>query len=212
MRNFTKDHKKNLLASSLVGLVIAASSNANANNVLDNARLYVGAGLGYNKYNLSNDYKNRIENAPNNGSVRKKAGNVLLPVVGIKFQENYGVELGYVFHNKLEFDARQTTHNLHLRNFFVDVMGYMPVKSQIDLVGGVGIGSINIKEKSSVNAIGNGSKYTKFGLRAKIGAQYAFDNNWNVRALVGYQKVGNQDGKQSIKSIQSGSVDFTYLI
>lgn len=211
MRNFTKGNKKSLLATSLVGLVVAVSSNANANNVLDNARFYVGAGVGYNKYVLSNDYKNRVESSTNKGSVKKKSANVLLPVLGVKFQENYGAEFGYAFHNKLEFDGNKSG-NLRLRNSFVDLMGYMPMMTQVDLIGGLGIGRMTIKQKSSLNAIGNGTSYNKFGLRAKIGAQYAFDNNWNVRGLVGYQRVGDKDGKQSIKSMQSANVDVTYLI
>ena len=210
MKNFTRNTNKSLLTASLVGLVVAVSGNANA-DVVDNARFYVGAGLGYNKYNLSNDFKNKIESSPNKGSVKSKTGDILVPVLGVKFQENYGAEFGYAFHNKLEFDGVKSG-NLRIRNSFVDLMGYMPMTTQIDLVGGLGIGRMTIKEKSSLGAIGTGSSYNKFGLRAKIGAQYSIDNNWGMRGLVGYQRVGDKSGKQAIKSMQSANVDVLYLI
>jgi opacity protein-like surface antigen len=209
MKNFTRNTRKSLITASLVGLVVAVSSNANA-NVIDNARFYFGAGVGYNKYNLSGDFKGKIEGS-NKGSVKSKTGDVLVPVLGIRFQENYGAEFGYAFHNKLQFDGVKSG-NLRIRNAFVDLMGYMPMATQIDLIGGLGIGQMGIKEKSSLGAIGAGSSYNKFGLRAKIGAQYAVDNNLGVRGLVGYQRVGNSNGKHAIKSMQSANVDVIYLI
>ncbi len=208
MNNFTKSTKRNLLTASLVGLVAAVSSNANA---ADAVRYYAGVGVGYNKYSLSNDFKSKIESSTNKGSVKKKSADMLIPILGVKFHENYGAEFGYAFHNKLKFDGVKSG-SLRIRNSFVDVMGYMPVASQVELLGGLGVGRASLKEKSSLVAMGGGSSYSKFGLRAKIGAQYAFDSNWNVRGLVGYQRVGDKSGKQSIKSIQSANVDVTYLI
>lgn len=210
MNNFAKDVKKSLLTASLVGLVAAVSGNANA-EVLDNARFYVGAGLGYNKYNLSKDFKNKIENSTNNGSVKNKSADVLIPILGVKFQENYGAEFGYAYHGKLKFDGVKSG-NLRVTNSFIDAMGYMPVANQVDLIGGLGIGRATLKEKSSLSAMGNGTGYSKFGFRVKFGTQYAIDNNWMVRGLVGYQRVGDKSGKQSIKSIQYAHVDFGYLI
>lgn len=216
MNSFNKDAKKNLITASLVGLVVAVSSNAHAAsisniNFLDRARLYVGLGFGYNKYNLSKAFKSAIELPTNRGSIKGRGADLLVPVLGIKFPENYGVEFGYQYQSKLKFKG-VTPGNLRLRNAYVDSMGYMPISNRVDLIGGLGIGCASIKENSALQAMGNGGKYRKLGFRAKIGAQYYLSSNCSYRGILGYQRIGDHSGKQSIKSVQYLHLDFTYLI
>jgi opacity protein-like surface antigen len=213
MENFTNNIKKSLIATSVVGLVISLfSSNVHA-AVNEQSNFYVGAGVGYNRYGLSSAYTDKINAPPNKGKSKTRGSHVLMPLIGIKYQENYGAEVGYTTQNKLSFDGNSGGH-LRIRNCFLDLMGYMPLESKmpIDLVGGLGIGHMKIKEKSTINAVGNGGSYTKFGFRVKFGAEYLMDKNWSLRGLLAYQRVGHNDGKHAIKNMQTASLDVIYLI
>ena len=215
MKKISKITRKGLIAASLVGLIITVSSNANADSgfsdIVEGARVYVGAGVGYNHYSLAGDFKNVI-NGNNKGSVKSKSADALLPIVGVKFRDNFGLEFGYAFHNKLKISGKNSA-SVKIRNAFVDIMGYMPMASQIDLVGGLGFGRVVITGDNSTAALAmGGTSYNKFGLRAKIGAQYNINDHIGVRGLVGYQQIGNKDCKRAIKNMQSANIDVMYLI
>jgi opacity protein-like surface antigen len=207
--------KKMLIASSLVGLTILVANNANASvsEIIDGARAYVGAGVGYNHYGIHGEFKKIVENNYK-GSVKTSSANLLLPLLGVKFKDNFGIEFGYQFHNKLKISGNNSG-NLRIRNAFVDIMGYMPVgTSNFDLLGGLGIGRMNMAGKgASGKAALGGDEYDKFGLRIKLGGQYSFDNSsWSVRGLVGHQQVGSKNNKRAIRNMQFAGVDVVYLI
>ena len=217
MNEFYKNFRNQLLTASLVGLVIAVSSSVNAANfefnLFGTASVYVGAGLGYNKYLISKDLSSIIQSPPNQGKIKSTSCNLLVPLIGIQIDNKYGLEAGYSIHNKLNFSGANSG-SLRIRNYFVDLMGYVPLPIQaypIDLIAGAGIGRMNIKEKSSLGVIQGGS-YNKFGFRVKGGAQYIIDSNFSVRGLVAYQRVGDRGIKHAIKTMRSINLDLIYLI
>ena len=216
MSSFNKDVKESLITASLVGLVVAVSSNAHANNIrnihfADNSSVYIGAGVGYNRYILNKEFRNSIEKSINRGSIKNRGIDLISPVLGIKFQDNYGLEFGYQLFNKIKFNGTRPG-KLMLQNGYLDSMGYMPFSKKTDIIGGVGIGYAKIKENSALLAMGGGNKYSKLGFRIKIGVQYYLSSRFNYRAILGYQNVGSHGNKRAIKSIQYMHLDFTYLI
>ena len=214
MKNDSNITKKSLLATSLVGLTIAVSNNANANvsDIVEGARFYVGAGVGYNHYGIQGDFKKIIENTVNKASVKVNSADFLVPLLGVKFKDNFGAEFGYAFHNKLKVSGTNSG-DVKIRNAFVDIMGYMPLDScPVDLLGGLGIGRMVMSSSGSAVQTAMGGNYNKFGLRAKFGAQYNVDNNWGLRGLIGYQQVGHKDNHHAIKNSQFANVDVVYLI
>lgn len=204
--------KKILLVSSVVGLTIASASNVHANvsEIIDGARMYVGAGVGYNRYGIHGDFKKIVEGTK--GSVKTKSADLLLPILGVKFKDNFGLEFGYAFHKKLNVTGGNSG-NLKIRNATLDIMGYMPIgASGVDLIGGLGIGRMSMNSDDTGVKAATGGNYNKFGLRAKFGGQYSIDNNWGVRAMVGYQQVGQKNNKHAIRNAQFANIDVTYLI
>ncbi|MGD0466221.1 MAG: outer membrane beta-barrel protein [Gammaproteobacteria bacterium] len=214
MKKISNNTKKSFIATSLVGLIISFSNNANANvsEMVDGARFYVGAGVGYNHYGIHGDFKKVIENSTNRASVKVNSADFLIPLLGVKFKDYFGLEFGYAFHNKLKVSGTNSG-SLKIRNAFVDIMGYMPLDSSpVDLLGGIGIGRMAMSGKGSAVQSAVGGDYNKFGVRAKFGAQYNVDNNWGVRGLIGYQQIGHKDSHHALKNSQFANVDVVYLI
>lgn len=215
MKQFSNVAKKSLIATGLVGLTIAVASNANASvsSIIDNAKVYIGAGVGYNQYGLHGNFKKIIENDTNKGSIKTSSPDVLLPLIGVKLKDNFGLEFGYAFHKKLNVSGNRGG-SLRIRNAFLDLMGYMPVSaySNFDLIGGLGIGRMAMAGKGAAASQAINADYNKFGFRAKFGTQYNFDDNWGVRGLVGYQQIGRKDNNYALKNSQFVNIDVLYLI
>lgn len=205
--------KKMLLASSLVGLTIATCGSVYASvaEIVEGARFYVGAGVGYNRYGIHGNFKKAVENNQQ-GSVKITSADLLMPVLGVKFKDNFGLEFGYAFHKKLKATGGNSG-NLKINNGFLDIIGYMPIgSSSFDLIGGVGLGLMSMRSNDTGIKNATGGNYNKFGFRAKIGGQYNFDDHFGVRALLGYQQVGHKDNKYALRNVQSANLDVTYLI
>lgn len=216
MCKFSKDLKKQLLTSSLVGLVIAASSNVHAAVNIDikaTANFYFGASIGHNKYLVSNNFTSALQNRQS--TCKSSSLNLLTPIVGMQFNDKYGIEFSYGIYNDLKFSGTRVG-NLEIRNYFLDVTGSIPAPGslgeEIDFIGGIGFGRMHLKENGNLQAMGNGSSYNKFGFRVKAGVQYPLDQSWNIRGLFAYQRVGDLDGKSSIKTMRSLNLDLLYIV
>lgn len=129
--------------------------------------------------------------------------------LGSRFDENFGVELGYGFITKTkEFgdDGVIATHKV--RNMYIDALGYVPVASSVDLIGTVGVGRFKSKLESPEPedaAFINSANKAKVGLRVGLGAQYNFCSNLSGRAMLRYQK-GNKNFFKSNTSVSVGGV------
>lgn len=210
--------RKPVVAAAVLGFAIT-SGVASADF---NPKFYVGAGVDYAKYSIN---KTEGEVLSAGETVKSKGMGLLVPVLGVKFHDNFGVEFGYSFNRKIKINGTTTAsvkypEEYKVRNGYVDLMGYLPVMDQFDLIGGVGIGRLMVKKGQNVdgnNGSGTIDVKNKFGWRVKAGAQYNITSNVGVRALVTYQNTGtklknnstNKDYK-FVKNLTSFGLAATY--
>ncbi len=135
---------------------------------------------------------------------KKKPGLNLF--VGSRFNKYFGAEVGYGMIVKAKtVDSDGDVFVNKVRNMYFDLLGYVPVSNQVDLIGALGIGKLKSKVAiNGVNAIHPDLK-SKAGIRVGAGAQYNIDNNWAARAMVRYQK-GNKAFLKSNTSLSLGVV------
>ncbi len=184
--------KKPVVAAGVFGLVVA-SGTASAN--FGDFKFYAGAGV---------DYSNYKKSSSDLGTLKANGVGVVVPVLGIKFHENFGLEAGYSFGKKLKYTQNNIegsningNWNVKVRNVYLDLMGFVPVADQFELIGGIGLGrlmfkgdNINFTNVPAGANISSSVNYkNKTSWRVKLGAQYNFTNNFGVRALATYQNV-----------------------
>jgi opacity protein-like surface antigen len=213
MKKLVNFLKKPVIAAGVFGLAVASSGVASA-DYFDNVKFYVGAGLDYAKYGINKNIKNIANQV--GGSIKDKGMGVLVPILGVKFHENFGIEAGYSFNRKISLNFPQQTVSVKVRNAYLDFMGFMPVADQCELIGGLGIGKLMAKKGQNFdNNFNNAKIKNKFGIRAKLGAQYNFNSNIGARALVTYQTAGSKiDGSnvKVVKNIKSIGLAAVYTI
>ena len=180
--------KNHLAGLAIIGLVGGAGI---ANAGMGDLKFYAGAGLDYNSYNLHNDNVKQIHN--------NAMG--LTPVIGVKFHENVGVEAGYGFNKAIKttetIGADTKIRKDQVRNMHLDVLGYMPIASNVDLIGGLGIGKLKLKYKGAKT---NLTIKNKVNWRVRAGAQYNCNDNIAFRAIALYQKAGNKQNENSTET------------
>ena len=216
MINLTNVLKKPLLTAGLISAVII-SGTANA-NLLSDAKVYVGAGVDYNHFNVT-EYKIQNENLD---FKRKNNGMGFAPVVGVKFNENFGIEAGYGFNKKisttLENNRSKIDFSSKTNNAYLDFMGYMPVmEDKLDLIAGIGLGKL-MSDKITVSNHNKATNRTtvterdlsnKINFRAKLGAQYNVNQNLGIRLLAAYQNVNSKI--KDIRDITLDKKDLTWV-
>ncbi len=195
--------KKPVVAAGVFGLVVA-SGTASAN--FGDFKFYAGAGV---------DYSNYKKSSSDLGTLKANGVGVVVPVLGIKFHENFGLEAGYSFNKKQKEEGivnnlvingvtlnGTSSFTTKVRNIYLDVMGFMPVHEQVELLGGIGIGRLTVKkgnESTSYTAVGGAVPSStsptfknKASWRVKVGAQYNITANVAARLLATYQKANNK--------------------
>ena len=219
MKKLVNLFKKPVVAAGVFGLMVAGNASAN----VDCLKFYAGAGLDYNTYSLGSEFKDM-------GTHKTKGMGLAIPVLGVKFHENFGLEAGYSFNKKFKFEHSRNdagnvnklvdTFNVKTKNVYLDLIGFMPIAEQFDLIGGIGLGRLMGKSNDiqrSTTPVAGGATTTKTvaakvknktSWRVKLGAQYNVTNNFGVRALATYQNVGSKfeyEGKSSklVKNMKS---------
>ena len=199
MKKLVNLFKKPVVAAGVFGLMVAGNASAN----VDCLKFYAGAGVDYNNYgrgDVVKDFKTHKTNGMG----------LAVPVLGMKFHENFGVEFGYSFNKKFKFQEDKKANNntfglntnfdVKVKNAYIDLIGFMPLSEQFDLIGGIGLGHLRAKATSGSSTAsvpgttGNVQIVTKSksSWRVKLGAQYNITSNFAVRALLSYQNVGNK--------------------
>ncbi len=175
-------------------------------------KFYVGAEAQYN----------RLKSADGQEFINKSNGKTLLqknklPSVGLllgsRLNEYFGAELGYTALKQSKNAYQNGNFNVKMHNPYVDALGYIPVSNEVDLIGLVGLGRLSTKvQMKGVNGAAvaltsaqQQAAKTKTGLRLGVGAQYKFDTNVGVRAMVRHQK-----GNKLIKNVNSVGVGLFY--
>lgn len=166
-------------AAALGSTLVAGTANAGG-HMMDDLKFYVGADAAYNSFSWGDDAKSSTSQ---DGLTPKKYTPSLSLLGGLKFHENVGVELGYTFFKKKKLSDADKIKN---KNIYMDVMGFMPVADQVELLGAVGLGRHKVKWDGVINK-------GKTAFRLGGGAQYKFDECLASRVMVRYQKLGHID-------------------
>jgi len=175
-------------------------------------KFYVGAEAQYNKLKSANGPEFKGTDGKSMISKDKLPGGSLQ--AGVRLTENFGAELGYaVFKNSVSnLVAGNGSVKAKLKTPYADVLGYLPVASNINLIGSLGLGRLNTKMNITRNGVAvpltqaqKDAAKAKVGARVGLGAEYLFDANLGARAMVRYQK-----GNKAVKSVQSMSLGLFY--
>jgi len=197
-----------LLAASLASAAVFADLDP---------KFYVGGEAQFNKFKY--DQKSFLNRLTTNGKnpITKKSSPGAGLFVGSRLNEYFGLEAGISASRAVKGSWNETLANnianfqnsgnvkLENRNIYADVLGYVPVACDVDLIGSVGVGVLNTKwsvsRNQNLNALGGllnanaqesaNGKHSKTGLRLGAGVQYKFDDNIGARLMVRYQK-GNK--------------------
>lgn len=185
-------------------------------------KFYLGAEAQANRYTgpkeITTPNKARLSTTDNK-PLFGRSGSTLNLFAGSKLNEYVGIELGYGFlnHQKMKsitpgFQTSSLKTKNH--NLFADVLGFMPLSTEVDLIGSVGIGRLSSKLCGKVeqrvagflvNQENVSMRSRKTGLRLGLGAQYKFNENVGTRLMVRHQK-----GNNFIKKVNSLGVGLFY--
>lgn len=184
----------------ILGLILAHAANA-----FDNIKLYTGAGLDYSKYGIC---KNNISSKYD---LHRAGGGILLPILGIKFHEHFGIEAGYSFNRKITLQkSKEAEESYKVRNYYIDLMTFLPITDQFNIIGGFGIGRLMMQKGQNVDSA---DIQNKFGWHVKFGIQHDFNNTIGVATVFNYQKASNRlNNVKFIKNIKSIWIAMIYTI
>lgn len=143
-------------------------------------------------------------------------------VVGAKFNKYIGVE---AFYQKSEENEKKTIWDagnaevieedkLSYTSMGVDVIGYMPVNQEFELLASLGLGQYDFESSYEDSIIGYGSvggekkDFDSLGIRLGIGAQYNFNEHFALRAMARYIKMNDDE---YIKSLTEFSLGLRYM-
>ena len=89
----------------------------------------------------------------------------------------------------------------------------MPIDACFDLIGSVGVGTVKLKTTNNGAGIFAGNSHSKAGFRLGAGAQYKFDDNFAVRAMLHYHRANVKGSDMKVlKSASSLNLGLTYTI
>jgi opacity protein-like surface antigen len=202
--------------SASIASVSLVSGLALANDV----SLYVGAEAGYGKQSYSEDMKKKLTGnglfTTVSASAKKKAANLSL-ILGAKFHENFGAEIGYTFFTKTKalegkdrVGAVDRTYKATVKNnnMFIDAVGFLPVADCVNVLGSLGLGRLQSKATYETSIPGRdipAFKKSKTSLRVGLGAEYNFEPV-AVRAMLRHQRAGKTAVVKSITTVGVGAV------
>jgi opacity protein-like surface antigen len=129
--------------------------------------------------------------------------------VGARFNQYFGGEIGFgLIQNASANVQNGGVASNKINNYYIDLLGFLNIASQVDLVGDLGVGWLQSKANVTNATFVNLSNLTqtKLGIRAGGGLQYYFAPAWATRAMIRYQD-GN---KNFLKSNVSFSIGILY--
>lgn len=126
--------------------------------------------------------------------------------VGARFNQYLGAEVGFGLIQKASANVQNSgVASNKINNYYIDLLGFLNIAWQVDLVGDIGVGWLqskaNVTNATFVNL--NNLTQTKLGIRAGGGVQYYFAPSWATRAMLRYQD-GNPNFLKSNVSFSLG--------
>lgn len=119
--------------------------------------------------------------------------------VGTRFDNNFGVELGY-----FRTQSKEASGNIvgipvdmkgRMQGVTLDGLGYLPMTDdkKLELVGTAGVSYNHAKIRASAAGVTESASESEWGVRVGAGAQYAVTDQVNVRGLARYQSADFDD-------------------
>ncbi|MBP6104453.1 MAG: outer membrane beta-barrel protein [Gammaproteobacteria bacterium] len=166
-------------------------------------KFYVGADLDSNYLATENTQTVTLQNTQFS-IVRssKKTEPSLSGFLGVRLIENMGVELGHTAFKAFKDQSSLAIINgqlerlyssITLRSAYIDVLGFLPVATDCDLIASLGAGTL-VGSKWKLSTLTGASIEPKMSantLRLGLGAQYKFHDNFVARAMLRYQQFNN---------------------
>ncbi|MFV0626630.1 MAG: outer membrane beta-barrel protein [Alphaproteobacteria bacterium] len=168
--------KKTLLLASIAASIFVADAKAFAIE----ADPYVGFDYSSARYTYGSKYNGMF----------KKDYNAFDFVGGIKTDYYFGLE---AFLQRSNRETQYSSFGKFTTNhvaFGADLLGYLPIYEDLDLIGGVGLGSYYFRARNATAS--NSNKHT-YGTRFTLGAQYNLDENWGIRTTYRYIQTSQSD-------------------
>lgn len=179
----------------ITGLLIIFSHNAMA--MFDLEPFIVGA-VSYNQAKIAQE---SITLYDNNKKKTKEPGFML--GIGMNLHKYFGVELGYNFYSKMKLAEE---HNLKLRNYYADLLGFYDLSQDFKLVVALGVGRLRTtvtKNDGSKPAAELTKRHNS--LRYGIGGIFVPDDNLSLRVMLTQQK-----GNKTIKNVAAVNIGLLY--
>lgn len=126
--------------------------------------------------------------------------------LGARFNETWGAQVGFSFIETAGANVQNGQRATNkISNVFIDLLGFINVAKQVDMMGLVGYGMLKSNPSVTNTYIYNQESLTKrkLGIRLGGGAQYNFSGNWSSRAMLIYQK-GNPVFLKTLYSLSIG--------
>lgn len=190
----------------MVGIVQADPYNDTTFNV--GGEISIINRTSYNNGSSSDLNNFKTSNSAGKLAIQKNEPGVNI-FVGARFNQYLGAEVGFgLIQNASANVQNGGIASNKINNYYIDLLGFLNIASQVDLVGDIGVGWLqskaNVTNATFVNL--NNLTQTKLGIRAGGGLQYYFAPSWATRAMVRYQD-GN---KNFLKSNVSFSLGILY--
>lgn len=155
-----------------VALSMFAASRANAQMYVEMTP-YVGLDYTYADINHGRGLNTVVENDYN----------IFTLSGGAKFGKYFGAEAFIQRANREENRQPNTKYTANHWAYGADLLGYLPVYQDLDLLAGIGLAQY----KFFIKEVGRKThKDTAWGTRFTVGAQYNLDYNWGIRATYRY--------------------------
>ena len=178
--------KKTLL---LAGVACLFSYSANAMDLSQDLKPYVGLDYVYSHANYKNDAsrleKNKfIKDDYNSGAIN--AGVMIDDYTSIEaFYQQSGTRKGDTNYVDGVNHKAKTKFNA----YGLDIYGYLPMGcSDFSLLGTVGAANYDLEIKNGPSK----ETSSRIGYRAGVGAQYKFNENWSARVVGRYSYIGTK--------------------
>ncbi len=107
---------------------------------------------------------------------------------GLKFNQHFGLEMFYQqsIDGEKDLSPLEKTETKY-KAYGFDLVGYLPVAPQLDLLGSVGVGYYDAEasyEQLGIEVLSLSDD--GFGWRIGAGGQFNITNNWGIRVMVRY--------------------------
>lgn len=191
--------KKTLLLAGIAASLF--SVNAHAADIEFNP--YVGLDYAYSDIDMKSGMDELVETKYNSFKLD----------LGAKLHKNFGLEAFYQQSGEesksvMDWEGDILKTKTKFKAYGVDVIGYLPVVEQIELLGSVGVAQYKFDAKYGGDYYGNDDE-DNLALRLGIGAQYNIDEHFSINGMAHYIQL-DDSSDDAVKDMTEFSVGVRY--